>query len=175
MRSEGTVMKRRSPLSHASTVACTVLLPLSASACGFIFSHGPPEGHENMTLQGRQATARRSPSSRASGAGGDRYPWPGRRAGRRHHASARYGERGRAGPTRGERAQLEWGGRVEHVFQLVILQRCDRFGQQRGSRDRARVRIGCHRCKDRQYRGDRQCRCDPPTLRPSDEVPVVTV
>ena len=42
-------MKRRSPLSHASTVACTVLLPLSASACGFIFSHGPPEGHENMT------------------------------------------------------------------------------------------------------------------------------
>ncbi len=42
-------MKRRSPLSHASTVACMVLLPLSASACGFIFSHGPPEGHENMT------------------------------------------------------------------------------------------------------------------------------
>jgi hypothetical protein len=41
-------MKRRSLLSHASTVACMVLLPLSASACGFIFSHGPPEGHENM-------------------------------------------------------------------------------------------------------------------------------
>ena len=41
-------MKRRSLLSHASTVACMVLLPLSLSACGFIFSHGPPEGHENM-------------------------------------------------------------------------------------------------------------------------------
>jgi hypothetical protein len=41
-------MKCRSPLSHASAAACLVLLALSTSACGFIFSHGPPEGHENM-------------------------------------------------------------------------------------------------------------------------------
>jgi len=32
----------------AKLAACVLFLPLSAGACGFIFSHAPPEGHEQL-------------------------------------------------------------------------------------------------------------------------------
>jgi len=41
-------MKPRGSIPHFSTVACLLLLSVSVSACGFIFSHGPPEGHVRM-------------------------------------------------------------------------------------------------------------------------------
>ena len=41
-------MKPKRSISHVSAVVCLLLLSVSASGCGFIFSHGPPEGHARM-------------------------------------------------------------------------------------------------------------------------------
>jgi len=41
-------MRRTNGIRRACITACLVLCVLSVSACGFIFTHGPPAGHENL-------------------------------------------------------------------------------------------------------------------------------
>ncbi len=41
-------MNRIRPVPHGATVALLVLLPMTTGACGFLFSHAPPEGYEQM-------------------------------------------------------------------------------------------------------------------------------
>jgi Big-like domain-containing protein len=41
-------MTARRSTSHVRIVTCLLLLSVSASGCGFIFSHGPPEGHARL-------------------------------------------------------------------------------------------------------------------------------
>ena len=33
----------------ASLILCLVLIPVTTGGCGFVFTHGPPQGHEQMT------------------------------------------------------------------------------------------------------------------------------
>ncbi len=41
-------MNRKRFASHLTVVALLGLLPMATGACGFIFSHAPPQGHEQM-------------------------------------------------------------------------------------------------------------------------------
>ena len=41
-------MKRTNGIQRACITGCLALCALSVSGCGFIFSHGPPAGHENL-------------------------------------------------------------------------------------------------------------------------------
>lgn len=41
-------MKPKPSVSFGATAASLLLLSVSTSACGFIFSHAPPDGHEQM-------------------------------------------------------------------------------------------------------------------------------
>lgn len=41
-------MKRTNGIRRACITGCLVLCVLSVSACGFIFTHAPPAGHENL-------------------------------------------------------------------------------------------------------------------------------
>src|SRR5258705_12721776 len=41
-------MKRTNGIRRACIAGCLAICALSVSACGFVFTHGPPAGHENL-------------------------------------------------------------------------------------------------------------------------------